>query len=126
MKKLFRHGVIAALVLAAGVLYAANQDETVILKENFDNGFTPGVLPQTGKIANGKFQTTGDAHNWSIITDAAASGPNALKVLRDGANGYVSFTPDKPIPAGVDYSVEFKAYTFPGNGMVVFLWGSRT
>ena len=128
MKKLFRHGVIAALVLAAGALYAANQDETVILRENFDQGFQTGPLPaKQGKLADGSYcidQGT-PLFNWSIISEEAASKPYAFKVLRDGGNGYFGMIPEKTIPAGVNFSVELKAFTFPGNGVVVFFMGQQ-
>lgn len=93
----------------------------IVLQENFDTGFSAGALSGGGRNAGAKWLVDADAGNYSIVTEPVNSSPFALKVMRDGRNGYFALRPLLRIPAKRNYAIEFMVYPPPGSGTVLHL-----
>ena len=98
----------------------------VLLNENFDQGFTVGALtPGSGVFANGNWILDADVNNYFITAEQAKSKPHALKVMRDGKNGYFALKPFASIPKNRDYTIEFNVLTPPAYGTVIHMVSNK-
>ena len=93
----------------------------LVFEQNFDRDFRVGSLAGGGRCTGAKWLVSAAPNNFAIVSDPVCSKPNALKIMRDGANGYFSLRPQAKIPANRDYTVEFSANVAPNSGTVLYM-----
>lgn len=108
-----------AAVLSAGSLFAASPQIT-IFEQNFDKGFKPGNIT-SGKWAQATYRAMGTPGSFSIVNEPVLSKPHAIKILRNGDNGRFVIIPDKKIPAGHNFTFEFKIWLPSAAGTVLHI-----
>lgn len=93
----------------------------VVLEQNFDEDFKSGALADGGSFSGGKWLLDADPENYFIVTEPANSKPHALKIMRDGRNGFFALRPRVRIPANRDYTIEMSVYCPTAAGTVLHM-----
>ena len=112
-KVLFAVSLLLALISTA---IAKN----VLVKQNFDTGFTQGILKTPGKFPGGDYIIMDDSGSIEIVGDAK-SVPNALRISRKGVVGFTSIRSIKTVPYGNDFRVSFDVKVAKQNNVTVFI-----
>ena len=97
----------------------------VVLEQNFDSDFEVGELSGGGRCAGAKWMVNSAPNNYSIVDDPACSKPHALKIMRDGYNGFFALRPQVKIPEKRNYTVEFNGYAPASAGTVMFMFNGN-
>ena len=109
-----------SLACLASLVMANN----VLVNQNFDSGFQPGILKGTVKNAGCTYTVHHDTGSMEIVNGGKSS-PYALKVGRKAGPGFIILNSAKPVPRGNDFRVSFDVRFAPKNHVTVFIGGKN-